>query len=73
MIYSDGTIYQGQWKYGMKNGKGTLIKDGLTFTGLFMDDKMIGPNWKEDVDDYKLSTKLVENLLSRKEWKERKK
>lgn len=26
--YKDGSIYNGQWKNGLRNGKGTLKKDG---------------------------------------------
>ena len=43
MTHSDGDVYQGQWKDGKSNGKGTLIDDaGSIYIGDWEDDKQHG-------------------------------
>jgi hypothetical protein len=42
-IWSDGSVYEGYWKYGMANGKGRLIHaDGDVFEGDWLDDRAHG-------------------------------
>ena len=39
MIYIDGTIYEGDWLYGLKHGKGMFqYKDGSVYRGYFVND-----------------------------------
>ena len=36
MIWNDGTVYKGEWKKGMANGRGVLITSEGVFRGKFL-------------------------------------
>eukprot|EP00347_Sterkiella_histriomuscorum_P016638 403352421 len=72
LIYSDGVIYEGMWKLGKKDGKGTMTKGDQKFTSLFCEDLVVGPDWNELINDQKMvNLKLNEGMFKMGEWKNR--
>jgi hypothetical protein len=44
MKWADGSVYEGQWEKGKRSGHGTLtFSNGTVMSGLFKNDKFIGP------------------------------
>lgn len=42
MIYRDGSIYEGEWTKGLKNGRGRVIyPDGSKLEGIFLENELI--------------------------------
>ena len=47
MNYGDGSVYEGNWQNGVKQGRGEFRDSyGRVFKGVFEDDQPIGPNWQ---------------------------
>ncbi|CDW79672.1 UNKNOWN [Stylonychia lemnae] len=69
--YSDGVEYNGMWKDGLKDGKGTLSKGDQVLTALFQEDYVIGPNWNEHIDVSLLNMKIYDKIFGSEEWKKR--
>ena len=45
LIYKDGTVYDGEFVNGKKNGNGILLSNsGIKIEGIFKDDKLIEEN-----------------------------
>jgi hypothetical protein len=40
--WQDGTYYEGQWQYGMKEGKGKLVSKDSSLSGYWRSDKYVG-------------------------------
>jgi hypothetical protein len=40
--WADGSFYDGDWKYGLKNGDGRLVKKDSVITGIWKDDRYQG-------------------------------
>jgi hypothetical protein len=47
VTYADGIRYEGQWVDGKKCGRGVLRRHDYEIAGIFEDDQLVGPNWKE--------------------------
>ena len=41
MFWSDGTQYEGQWKFGQRNGYGKLTSGQKESVGIFKNDKLV--------------------------------
>ena len=57
--FSDGSVFKGAFRLGLKEGKGEFIPSGTStekpMTGYWMDDKYIG---KDKIDPYEISNKI---------------
>jgi len=53
--WADGTYYDGQWREGMKNGKGTLVARDSVLSGFWKDDRYVG---KKAISPYKVTYSL---------------
>jgi len=49
--WADGSIFEGHWSKGMKDGGGKMITNDSTYTGIWKDDQYIG---KEIISPYKI-------------------
>lgn len=45
--YYDGITYWGNFERGLRNGRGKLKSDKEEFIGMFSEDRIVGPNWKD--------------------------
>ena len=62
--YVDGVTYEGNWVDGKKSGRGVLRRHDYEIAGIFEDDLLVGPNWKEAIKAGDLNMKFLDYILS---------
>jgi hypothetical protein len=67
-IYSDGITYEGQWMNGKKCGRGVLRRHDYEIAGVFEEDLLVGPNWKEALKSGDLNMKFLDYMFSLDKW-----
>ena len=66
--YADGITYEGQWQNGKKCGRGVLRRHDYEIAGVFEDDQLVGPNWKEALKTGDLNMKFLDYMFSLEKW-----
>jgi hypothetical protein len=62
--YSDGITYEGSWFEGKKSGRGVLRRHDYEIVGIFEDDQLVGPNWREAIKAGDLNMKFLDYMLN---------
>ena len=66
--YSDGITYEGQWLNGKKSGRGVLKRYDYEIAGIFEEDQLVGPNWKEALKAGDMNMKFLDYMFSLDKW-----
>ena len=63
-VYVDGVTYEGQFIEGKKCGRGVLKRHDYEIAGIFEDDLLVGPNWREAIASGDATMKFLDYMLS---------
>ena len=70
-VYVDGITYEGCWVDGKKSGRGVLRRHDYEIAGVFEEDQLVGPNWREAIKAGDLNMKFLDYMLSLDKWQQK--